>query len=349
MDFPAFVATMRGRRLLHLGHVDADCDALGSAYALSCILPGDVGCAQGLKTSARDLAEWLGLAPLIDPDPAAYDYTIIYDTPSLFLLGAPLPARYALFDHHVPGGHRFSNFQSRLADGAEWCWVRPVESTCSILVDLFIQHAVPTSRPMSIALAAGIVTDTGWLEFANAAALRRLAAVLEPSKLFLEDVWAAIDSPNRRSSRRSAVLKALRDVRETLVGRWSILAAHTSSHDNGFVVSAALGRLGADVRVVAFPKNGMAMVMIECDGALVEQTGVNMAAVAAGVAQAAGSSHTWGTRPWGRVIAPLPQGELLEQCMAAIAVSLQKVGAVQVQPSLPPHKRSGGASPKISR
>jgi nanoRNase/pAp phosphatase (c-di-AMP/oligoRNAs hydrolase) len=30
-DFAAFTCAMRGKRLLYLGHRDADCDALGSA------------------------------------------------------------------------------------------------------------------------------------------------------------------------------------------------------------------------------------------------------------------------------------------------------------------------------
>ena len=34
-DFPAFLNAMTGLRLLHMGHRDADCDALGSAYAMS--------------------------------------------------------------------------------------------------------------------------------------------------------------------------------------------------------------------------------------------------------------------------------------------------------------------------
>jgi len=321
-DFPAFLEAMRGRRLLHLGHKDADCDALGSAYALSCLLPGDLGFAQGLKTSARDLAEWLGLSVLIDPDPAAYEYTIICDTPNLALLDLPLPASYALFDHHVPGGHRFSNFQNELVEGAEWCWVRPIESTCSILVDLFLDHDVPIGRKMGVALAAGIVTDTAWLKLANAEALRRLAAVLEGAGLYLEDVLAAVDSPGRQAIRRAAVLAALRGVQETLAGRWSILAAETDSHDHGFAVTAALSRLGGDVRVVAFPRGGMAMAMVECDGTLVEQTGVDLAGVAAEVAQAVNASDTWGTQMWGRVVAPAPQGELLDLCVTAVAQAL---------------------------
>jgi c-di-AMP phosphodiesterase-like protein len=34
-SFPGFMEAMRGKKLLHLGQKDADCDALGSAFALT--------------------------------------------------------------------------------------------------------------------------------------------------------------------------------------------------------------------------------------------------------------------------------------------------------------------------
>ncbi|MBN1642229.1 MAG: DHH family phosphoesterase [Anaerolineae bacterium] len=322
-DFCAFVDAMAGLRLLHVGHRDADCDALGSAYAMSRVLPGDVGFAQGLKTSARDLAAWLGLSPIIDPDLSAYDYAILYDVNSPGMLGAPLPDRYALFDHHVPGGHRYASLRSELASGAEWCWVEPLESTCSVLVEQFMAHGIALDRRMSVALAAGIVTDTGWLELANAGALRRLAAVLDPAGLYLEDVLAAIDGPDRRAARRSAVVAALRGVRERRVGAWSILVAQTGSHDHGFAVTAALQRVGGDVCVVAFPKDGRAMVMAECGIRLVERTGMDLGAVMAGVAGASGAAETWGSALFGRVIGDAGEERLLAACVAAIERALQ--------------------------
>jgi hypothetical protein len=187
---------------------------------------------------------------------------------------------------------------------------------------------VPISREMSIALAAGILTDTAWLQVADAAALRRLAIVLEPAALYLEDVLALINSPNRQAVRRSAVLDALRGVRETLIdsqstsGRWSILAAETDSHDNGFAVTAALGRLGGDVRAVVFPRGNMSMVMVECDGDLVERTGIDLAGLTAGVARSVNGDDAWGTRMWGRVVAPIPPTELLDLCVAVVAQAL---------------------------
>lgn len=248
-DFLAFIAAMQGKNLLHLGHKGADCDALGSAFALSCILPGDIGFARSMKASAQSLAEWLGIKVLIDPDPATYDYVIIHDTCSLAVLGLPIPERYALFDHHEPGGHRYAEFHSELAAGAEWAWVRPLESTCSLMVDLFQTYAVKIDQRMAVALAAGIVTDTIWLRQANAHALRRLATVLEIADLHVEDVFAVTDSPKRRAARRPIILEAMRGTQEQVINGWSILVAETDSQDNGFVGHGCVETVGGEISV----------------------------------------------------------------------------------------------------
>ena len=172
-NFGQFIEAMRGKKLLHLGHKDADSDALGSAYTLSRFLPGDVGFADGLKTPAQDLADHIGLEYIIDPDPTAYDFVIIYDTISLSMLGLPLPTDYALFDHHEPGGHRFAGFHSELAEDATWTFVEPAESTCSLLVDLFQEQSLIIDRKIALPLAAGIVTDTSWLRRADGPARPR--------------------------------------------------------------------------------------------------------------------------------------------------------------------------------
>ena len=228
-----------------------------------------------------------------------------------------------MFDHHLPGGHRYSDFHNQLIADALWSWVWPLESTCSVLAELFAGYGVPTTRRMQIALAAGIVTDTAWLEMANGAALCRLGAVLEPSGLFLEDVFQAIDAPNRRANRRTAVLAALRSVHETVVGCWDILATETDSHDHGFAVGSALRRLGGDVCAVAFPKDEQTMVMMECGSNLTETTGINLRQLMDEVAQVVNASDTWGTRIFGRIVAPLSPSELLDHCVAAVGQALE--------------------------
>ena len=340
--FHYFLDWVRGRKILHLTHQDADCDAIGSAFALSRVVPGDLGFARSLKTSAQDLADGLGLTYHLNPDPQAYEYVIIYDTPNLKQLALPLPPRFALFDHHVPGGHRYSNFRNDLQQDAEWAWVKPINSTCALLAELFTSTGTPITREMSLALAAGMVTDTSWLSIANAPTLRHLALALEPNNLYLEDVYALIDSPNRRGQRRTAVLQALRRVEERQANGLTLLATLTDSYDNGFAVMGALARLGADVRLVGFPKMGTpgtqklaefsgvatsspefppvppsrSQVMFECDGLLVEQRGVDFEKVGRELAAALPNGETWGTRSWGRVVADVTPGELVAAALA---------------------------------
>lgn len=329
-QFKWFLEWVRGRKLLHLTHQDADCDAIGSAFALSQVIPGDIGFARSLKTSAQDLADGLGLTYHLNPDPQTYEYVIIYDTPNLKQLALPLPPRFALFDHHVPGGHRYSNFRNDLQQDAEWAWVKPINSTCALLTELLTSAGIPITREMSLALAAGMVTDTSWLSIANAPMLRHLALALEPNRLYLEDVYALIDSPNRRGQRRTAVLQALRHVEERQANGLTLLATLTDSYDNGFAVMGALARLGADVRLVAFPKQSSpefpgvptsrSQVMFECDGLLVEQRGVDFERAGQELAAALPNGETWGTRSWGRVVADVTPGELV----AAAVTFLQR-------------------------
>ena len=346
--FYYFLDWVRGRNVLHLTHQDADCDAIGSAFALSQVIPGDVGFARGLKTSAQDLADGLGLNYILDPDPLAYDYVIIYDTPNLKQLALPLPPRFALFDHHVPGGHRYSNFRNDLQQDAEWVWVKPINSTCALLTELFTEAGIPITRAMSLALAAGMVTDTSWLTLANAPMLRHLALALEPHNLYLEDVYTLIDSPNRQAQRRTAVLQAFRHIEERQANGLTLLATVTDSYDNGFAVMGALARLGADVRLVGFPKMGTlgtqepsefppvptsspefpgvpmsrSQVMFECDGVLVEQRGVDFEKAGRELAAALPNGETWGTRSWGRVVANMTPESLLAAALDFLQSSL---------------------------
>ena len=192
-----------------------------------------------------------------------------------------------------------------------------------MLTDLFVAHQIPITDEMGLALAAGIVTDTSWLRLANGSVLRRLAHIFEACGLYYEDLLAVLDSSNRNAERRTAILAALRNTQEQRVGQWSILAAQTDSHDYGFAVIGALARLGGDVRIVAFPKNGETLAMIECDAPLITDTDLDMTQIVAAVAKPLNASQTWGTAMWGRIIAPLSAPALLNRCAAAVAQGLQ--------------------------
>lgn len=321
-NFPAFLTAMRGKRILHIGHKYADCDALGSAYAISRVLPGDLGFLSGLKISAHSLARWLGIEWIEKPNPADYEYTILYDILRPDLLGVPVPARYAIFDHHESGGHRFSTLHNELADGAEWGWVWPVESTCSMVLDLFQKHAIPIDQKMGVALAAGIVTDTIRLRQAHAPALHRLAVALEAARMHVEDVWAVLEPRHVRDARRPALLESLRNIREVKNQGWSFLVSEIDTQDNGFVVMDALIHFGGDVAVVGFPRWGRSMVVSACTAEMVEKTAIDLGGSMKALAPQVGSSEAWGSRAGGRIIAPVPVNDLIDRCLNTALESL---------------------------
>jgi nanoRNase/pAp phosphatase (c-di-AMP/oligoRNAs hydrolase) len=319
--FSAFLAAMGGRRLLHLGHKDADCDALACAYTLSRSLPGDIGFAGGLKTSAMELANWLGVKPVIDPNPQLYEYTIIYDTYTPTLLDVPLPPAYALFDHHTAGGRPYVARENLLAAGADWQWIWPVEATSSILVDLFVEEDIDIDRKMAVALAAGIITDTNMLKIAGSSAFHRIANLLAPHGLYYADVLDVIDPPSKTATRRAAVVKAMQSIQELRSNSWSILATQTDSHDNGFAVMSALNRIG-DIYMVSFPKGENAMLMVECNPFLVEETGIDLGEIIVQFGEQIDAQDAWGIPIAGRIIAPTNGSDLLQLCTDHIAQAL---------------------------
>jgi hypothetical protein len=322
-NFANFVETMRGKRLLHLGHRDADCDALGSAYAIQTLLGGELGFSGGLKASAADLADWLEIEPLIDPDPQAYDYLIIYDTASAGMLPGRLPERYALFDHHLPGGFRNLHHANLLASQAEWAWLTPIEATCSIVAELLLEHGVQFSKQVAVALAAGIVTDTNNLRLADAAALSRLAAILAGPGLLIENVMEALDNPRRSAQRRQAILSSLCGLGHTSAGNWNLLVGVTDSHDNGFELMGVLHRLGGDLCLVGFPKGEQSMVMLESHELFSRETHLDLRCLAQDVAQQVNADESWGTPLSGRIRASMPLDELVDAMTEAVRHSLE--------------------------
>jgi nanoRNase/pAp phosphatase (c-di-AMP/oligoRNAs hydrolase) len=322
-DFMMFLDAMRGKRLLHIGHKHADCDALGSAYAMSRLLPGDLGFAFGLKVSAQSLAKWLEIEWFENPDPADYEYTILYDTVTADILGVPVPACYAIFDHHESGGHRFSTIHNELADAAEWGWVKPFESTCSLLIDLFQKHNIPIDQKMGVALAAGIVTDTIRLRQAHAGALRRLSIALQAANMHVEDIWGVLEPRDIRSERRPAILESLRNIREVNQNGWSILVSEIDSQDNGFVIMDALIQFGGDMAMVGFPKEDQSMVITACTAEMVQTAEIDLGGLMKALVKQVGASSAWGTRAGGRIVAPMPLTNLIGECVETIHKALE--------------------------
>lgn len=334
-NWAAFVSAHRGKRILHLGHFNADCDAIGSAWAMACVLGGDVGCAAEANVAASDLAYGLGFHISIDPNPADYDAVILYDIPNTYMLGMPLPPRYTLFDHHEPGGHVYSSMRSELAEAATMALAAPFESTCSLLAELFRHNNVPITRDMALALAAGLITDTGMLAHASGDAVQRLGRILTAGNIRYEDVLAVLDTPYRRQQHHEAAFSAMRSAEARRIGPWQTIATVVNNRDDAHFVSGMLHRIGARVRIVAFPHrdNGIPhnMVQTDCDVALVDETSIDLGTIARAVAAALpdAGANAWGTPVGGRLVASLSTVELLRRMQAAVVLALTRAYQVE--------------------
>jgi bifunctional oligoribonuclease and PAP phosphatase NrnA len=322
-DFMTFLSAHRGRRVLYLAHRQADCDAIGSAYAMSTVLPGDVGCFQGIKTSGADLASTLNLTVSINPSVNAYEAVVIMDTMNADLVGAPLPSKYSLIDHHIAGGHRHSNFHNTLLPAAKWAWVQPREATCVVVTELLTAHALPLSRAAGLALLAGIMTDTAMLERAGPSSFRALTTIMETTGLSLSDATIAFTPRIRHPELRRVILDALRDLRVEQVGSWSMVLAVTDTLDHAFFVNSALVSLLADVRLVAFPSdNFSSMIIIEATDSVLETTALDVFATVQDLATRLNASAVWGTRTIGRLVAAGTPQVLLERTLESLRCQL---------------------------
>ena len=318
-DFMTFLWAHRGRRILYLVHRQADCDAIGSAYAMSTVLPGDVGCFQGIKTSGADLASSLNMPVIIDPCVNAYEAVVIMDTMSADLVGGPLPAEYSLIDHHIAGGHRHSDFRNTLLPAAKWAWVHPREATCVVVTELLIAHSLPISRAAGLALLAGMMTDTAMLERAGPSSFRALATVMETTGLTLSDASIAFTPRFRHPEHRRVILDALQNLRAEQAGPWSMVLAVTDTPDHAFVVISALVSLLADVRLVAFPSdNSSSMIIIEAADSVLETTALDIFATVQELSLSLKGSAVWGSRIIGRLVAPGTPQELLKRSVESL-------------------------------
>ena len=323
-DFMTFLAAHRGRRILYLAHRQADCDAIGSAYAMSTVLAGAVGCFQSIKTSGADLASSLNLTVLINPSVNEYEAVVIMDTMNTDLLGAPLPPEFSLIDHHIAGGHRHSDFHNTLLPAAKWAWVQPREATCVVVTELLMAHALPISRSAGLALLAGIMTDTSMLERAGPSSFRALAAIMEATGLSLSDATIAFTPHIRHPELRRVILAALRNLRVEQADRWSMALAVTDTLDHAFFINSALVSLLADVRLVAFPSDGSsAMIIIEATDSVLETTALDILATVQALSLNLKGSAVWGSRIIGRLVAPVTPQELLERSLESLRSQLE--------------------------
>lgn len=231
--------------LVAVVHVNADPDAVGSAFALARAYGGSVAAPAGLAAAGRRLATALGLVVADELPDGAQRVLVDAASAAQFRPWEARLAPYLLVDHHA---------EADLAAGAEAAFVAPRSSCAEAVLEVLDTAGRPPDALASFALLAAIVADTGRFRFADgrtfAASERLLAACGRPWAAVLEAIEED-EEEDTRSGRLAALKAAQRaDVRDA--GPWVLATSSVSSHE----ARAAVGlvRCGADVALVAAPR-----------------------------------------------------------------------------------------------
>lgn len=242
IDARSFVARIPPDPLV-LVHVNADPDAVGSAFALARAWGGRVAAPGGVSASGRRLAEAVGCAFVeAPPESAALRVLVDASSASQFRPWEARLAPYALVDHHAPGD---------LAEGAVAAIVRPRTSCAEVAFALLEESGAPPDPTAAFALLAALVADTGRFRFADRATLEAAVRLMDLSGRSLDDVADVLgqDEEEDTVSGRMAALKSAQRCEVAQVAGFLVATSVIGSHE----ARAALGlvRCGADVAFVA--------------------------------------------------------------------------------------------------
>lgn len=230
---------LKDRKKVVLVHGNADMDALGSAYALSrAFPPADVYAPAGMDRVARMVSEKLGIRVLEECDLSDYELTVIVDTSSpdqLQKAGLVLPPDCVVIDHHAPTGKwegvRFYCDESRVA-------------CCEMVKDIIEAAEIAMDRETGLALAGGMLTDSGHFQFADYRLLREFADVLEKCQIPMDEALRLTRAPVSMSE-RVAAMKAIGRSKFDRVGDMIVAISFGSSFEAASC--RALMASGADV------------------------------------------------------------------------------------------------------
>jgi len=228
-----------GRKVVLL-HGNADPDALGSAYAIQRAFPDVVIAAPGgLDRVSKVIAAKLGIEVRDAVDPAEYDLVAAVDASSREQLGLPDLGEVAVvIDHHAPSGDW--NGPLHLIDESR--------RSCAELVHDLLREAdhVP-DRSTALALAAGMLTDSGHFRFANPDTLDTMAALMRETGIGMDEVLDLTDlAPD--VSERISQLKGAQRLRFERIGDGVAAVSLGSAHESS--VCKALLMIGADIAFV---------------------------------------------------------------------------------------------------
>lgn len=297
------------KKILYLGHRNADPDAIGSGFALQQAFGGTLGAVEGVSKAGRALASAVGAELFLDPPFDDFDLVVVVDASVRLQLRHVQLSRYAVVDHHLDRG---------MLDGAEFYIQRPVNSTSEIVWKILKYAGAAVSPQMALGLLAGIISDTGRFRRGSVGSFMAAAELLDAGGIDYEDALDVLSIPTD-ISQRIATLRAASRMEMERIDNWVIATTDINSFEGSSAM--ALVELGADIAFAAGKHEGISRVSGRASREAV-RAGINLARILAEVAEAHGGEGG-GHKAAAAMEAPGEAKILLAECRKKVAESLK--------------------------
>lgn len=235
-----------GNNLILLHH-NADLDAIGCALALKFVFPNlTIGAHESVSRGARKLLELFEVEIKLDPNPTEYDNVIILDTSTPSQLGdlSSNLQNPIIIDHHTKNG----------AWKTDMYYSDETKTSCAeIIYGLLKTENIRIDRNIGIALAAGIIADTGRFRFANNDTLKTFLQILDESDIDMARVISMLEQDDYfNTSQKLAHLRAAQRVKLENINEIIVATSQVGSFESS--ACGALVLIGADIAFVGSQK-----------------------------------------------------------------------------------------------
>jgi nanoRNase/pAp phosphatase (c-di-AMP/oligoRNAs hydrolase) len=195
----------------------------------------------GIDRVSRMVTEKLGIPVTEGCDISSFDRVVVVDTSSPEQL-APLtdvPKDAIIIDHHMPTGKW---------DGYMFLCDRTKTACTQVVLRVIREKGVPMDRDIGLALAGGMITDSGHFQFSNAEMLRDFADIMDEAGLDMDEAFN-FTRMEMSMSERIAMMKCVERSRFDRVGDMIVAVSYGGSFEASGC--RALLQAGADVVFVA--------------------------------------------------------------------------------------------------
>jgi len=261
-----------------LCHINADPDAVGSAFAFSQLLghlrPSlnlEIAAAQGPSRLSKFMLKALSTRLTANPSIENADLLVLLDTNTIQQLGdwservKASKAALVVIDHHA--SHPETERLATLIVADE-----NASSTCEIVYRLFKETGVELTQAEAKALFLGIAFDSRHFVLASSATFKAIAELIDTG-VKAEEALSLLSLP-MDPSERIARLKASRRSKLLRINNWLVALSHVSAYQAS--AARALIALGAHVAVVAGQRGEKIQISMRSSRDFYEKTGVHL-------------------------------------------------------------------------